>query len=73
MLDLDPTVMFISLIVCAVGSVYYAYGKKKSMYFRITGIILFLFPFFISELWWLIGIALVLVVLPFILERVFPI
>jgi hypothetical protein len=72
MFTLDPTVMFISLILCAIGTVYYAYGKKKSPYFRISGVCLFLFPFFITEIWWLIGIGVSLLVLPFILDRISP-
>ena len=72
MLDLDPTTMFISLIICAVGSVYFAYGKKRSIYFRLTGIILFIIPFCVTELWWLLGIGIALAALPFILERIYP-
>jgi hypothetical protein len=71
-MELDPTLIIISLLLSGVGIGYYYYGKKRSPYFRLAGIILLIFPYFINELWQLLVIGLIIIVLPFMLERIIP-
>jgi hypothetical protein len=57
--------LFFSIIFSFIGLGYY-YGKKNEFEFRLAGIALMLFPYFISRVWLLISIGLVLIILPII-------
>jgi hypothetical protein len=69
MFDLDPAVLFLSIVFSSIGIGYYSYGKKHSGHFQICGVCLLLFTFAISSFWWLLIIGSAIAALPFILER----
>lgn len=69
MFNLDPTSLFFSIVFSFVAMGYYSYGKKNSLYFQLAGIGLFFVTFFISNVAWLIGSGILLIILPFILEH----
>ena len=68
MFDFDPYTLFFSILFSIVGIGYYSYGKKESLYFQITGAALLIYPYFVSHLSWLIGVGIVLMALPFVLN-----
>ena len=65
MFNLDPANLLASLMFGLVGTAYFLYGKKQSnIIVLVTGIALMVFPYFITELWKLIVIGIVLIFLP---------
>jgi len=66
---LDITTLVISLVFSIVGYAYYRYGKKESTYFLICGIALMFYPYFISGMWPLIIVGLVLMGIPFLMAK----
>jgi len=66
---MEPSVIFFSILFSCIGIGYYKYGKKGNGYFQLAGIILLIFTFFISNLWWLIIFGTLITLLPFLLER----
>jgi hypothetical protein len=72
MFNVDPEMLFFSLLFSIVGIGYFSYGKKHNFYFLLSGIVLMLFPYFVSQLWSLLIWGLGLIVLPFILNRISP-
>lgn len=48
-----------SLIVSGVGFVFFKYGRKKmNPIFLIFGIIMMIYPYFITDFLWMVGIAI---------------
>ncbi len=67
MLDLDPTMIFFSIVFGIVGMGYWSYGKKQNQNFLIAGIVLMVYPYFVNTLWLLISIGLAVTAAPFLL------
>jgi len=66
----SSTVLFWGMIFSSIGIGYFLYGKKTGVItYLILGIALFIYPFFITELYWLIGIGTLLTLLPFFIRR----
>ena len=62
--------LFASLLWGSVGLGYFIYGKKQGRPLLLAlGLGLMIFPYFISNLAWMIGIGVVLTVLPFVLPK----
>ncbi len=61
-MDLSAGALFLSLAIGAVGAGLFLYGKKQSRPPQmIGGLLLCLYPYFVSNLWLMGGIALVIV------------
>ncbi len=71
MFNLDPSILFFSIIFSAIGIGYYSYGKKHNVYFQLTGVALLVFTMFVGSLGWLIGVGTLLTLLPFMIDRFF--
>lgn len=68
-MNIDPMMLFMSIVFSSIGIGYYTYGKKKGLFFRVTGLMLIFYPYFINSLLWLTLIGVALLFLPFVLER----
>lgn len=65
----NSTILFWGMIFSAFGLGYFIYGKKVGAIMPlVSGIALLIYPFFITNLYWLIGIGITLLVLPFIVR-----
>jgi len=61
--DLSLGSVFASLLIGAVGTVLFVYGKRQDrMPQLVTGAILMVYPYFVGDVMWMIGIAVALVV-----------
>ena len=71
-MSLDTTTIFISIIYGIIGIGYFTHGRKNNFYFIPSGIGLIVIPYFVSNLQPLLLWGIVLIALPFILERIIP-
>jgi hypothetical protein len=69
MFNLDPGVLFLSILFSSIAIAYYSYGKKRSGHFQLCGAGLLVITFVVSSFWWLLIAGIVLTILPFILEK----
>ena len=61
-MDLSSGGLFLSLFIGSVGTVFLIYGKKQSRVPQIVaGILLIAYPYFVSNLWVMGGIAVAIV------------
>jgi hypothetical protein len=68
--SLDPYNMLASLAVSCVGFVLFSYGKRmRRAPFYITGIVMLVYPFFVSSPGWILGIAPGLLLLLWVATR----
>lgn len=66
----DEASLILGLLFGAIGVGYFLYGKKQRQPLPFAcGLMLIVFPYFISQIALLIGIGLVLSVLPFLLRK----
>ncbi len=70
---LDPGSLFFSILFSVIGIGYFSYGKKHNLYFMLSGVALFIFPYFVTQMVWLIIVGLIFTLLPFILQWLMPI
>jgi hypothetical protein len=57
--DLDGNQILLSLLVSGIGLVLFMYGKRQSRIPQlVTGVVLCIFPYFVSNLWLMGGITL---------------
>ncbi len=67
---LDPAALIISLIFSLIGTGYFIYGKKQDLFWTmIIGIVLGIFPYFVSNVWGMVLVGMGLTVLPFLIGR----
>jgi hypothetical protein len=69
MFDLDPTYIVASLLLSFVGMGYYSHGKKNNPIFKLCGAGLLIVTFVISSLKWMVVLSIVLMLIPFIVDR----
>jgi len=69
---MDATYIFINIVFSFIGLAYVSYGKKTSPYFLFSGIMLMVFTYFVNGMLWTIVAGAFLVILPFILDRIYP-
>jgi hypothetical protein len=63
---MDANVMFWGMLYGSLGLGYLSYGKRqKRVVPFVCGLALIVFPYFISTLWLLLGIGLLLSVIPY--------
>jgi hypothetical protein len=56
--DFDANVLLASLAVGSVGFVCFVYGKKQGRFPQmLTGIVLCVYPYFVTNVWLMVGIA----------------
>jgi hypothetical protein len=72
MSDMDPVTLTLTIAFSIIGLGYFSYGRKNDIYFMLCGIGLVVYPYFISQTGAQLLTGVVLVVLPFILTRLFP-
>jgi len=66
---MTATSLFISVIAGAIGMGYFMYGKRQVRYApMISGMILCVYPYFVSSTLWLCVIGLGLIVAPFLID-----
>ncbi len=59
-----------SLLVSGVGFVLFKYGRKRSRsLFVIFGILMMIYPYFISDFFWMVGIAALMGAILYGLEK----
>jgi hypothetical protein len=58
----DANAFLLSMLISGVGFVAFAYGKKVSRLPQmVAGVALMAFPYFVSDIWLMLGIALAIV------------
>ncbi len=63
----SPAMLMWSMVFGVIGFAYYRYGKKQGAAVPlIAGIVLFIFPYFISNVYWLVAVGAVIVLAPFL-------
>lgn len=66
---MDSTILFISVITGAVGLGYFVYGKKQQHFMSlVSGLGLCLIPYFTDSMGLIIGLSLLLMAAPFVLN-----
>ena len=66
---MDSTVLLISVITGAVGMGYFVYGKRQQHFMALVcGLGLCVVPYFIDSVGVIIGLSLLLIVFPFVLN-----
>jgi hypothetical protein len=60
--SLDPGLLFFSLITSGVGFVLFVYGRKQERPPQlVAGIVLMVYPYFVSDLMWNVGLFVAIV------------
>jgi hypothetical protein len=65
-MNIDTTYLFFIIFFSAVGMAYFMYGKKQSALVPlICGLVLMIYPYFVSSTLPLLGIGIVLSAIPY--------
>jgi hypothetical protein len=60
--NFDPLTFFVSLVVSGIGFVAFMYGRKQRRLPQMAcGVALMVYPYFVSNVWLMMGIAVVLI------------
>ena len=63
----DTTTLILSVVLGAIGAGYFVYGKKQQRFVALAaGLLLCTYPFFVSNLYAVIVLGVVLVAAPFV-------
>jgi hypothetical protein len=69
-MDTTTAWLFVSLLIGAVGTGLFIYGKKQSRWPHLAcGVILCIYPYFVANVWLMVGIAVLLLALVWLLSR----
>ena len=69
-MSLDPGYLLASLAVSSVGYVLFSYGRKQHrLPNMIVGVVMLVYPYFITDLAWMLGLCPVLLVVLWLLTR----
>jgi hypothetical protein len=64
-----PTSLVIGILTGAVGVAYFVYGKRQARFAPlIAGMLLCVYPYFVSSVTWLVVIGVALIAAPFMLD-----
>ena len=64
-MEFDAVNILIAFVFGTFGLIYFRYGQKQAKIpLIIIGIILMVYPYFVSSRWWLIGLGTVLTIIP---------
>lgn len=70
-MDLRPWSLFLSLFIGSVGFGFFIYGRKQQRIPQlVAGILLMGYPYFVSNLWLMAGIAVLIVALVAVAVRI---
>ncbi|MGA8276979.1 MAG: hypothetical protein WB784_02115 [Rhodanobacteraceae bacterium] len=62
---MSPAVLFWGMLFSAIGVGYFMYGKKQMHWPALAaGLALIVYPYFVPNVWWLVGIGAMLTLLP---------
>jgi hypothetical protein len=65
-MEIDTTYLFFVILFSAVGMAYFVYGKKQSTLIPlICGLLLMIYPYFVSNTLPMVGIGAVLAAIPY--------
>jgi hypothetical protein len=63
-MNLDPGYLVASLLVSGVGFVLFSFGKsQKRMSFTATGVVMLVYPYFITNVAWMLAVVPILLAL----------
>jgi hypothetical protein len=66
---MTPTSLVIGILTGAVGVAYFVYGKRQARFAPlIAGMLLCVYPYFVSSVTWLVVIGVALIAAPFMLD-----
>jgi hypothetical protein len=69
-MSLDPNSLLASLVVSGVGWVLFSYGRKQHrMPQTAIGLIMLVYPYFVPDVAWMLGLAPLLLALLWLLTR----
>jgi len=69
-MSFDPNALLASLVVSGVGWVLFSYGRKQHrMPQTAIGLVMLVYPYFISSVGWMLGLVPVFLVLLWLLTR----
>jgi len=69
-MNLDPTYLMASLAVSGVGFVLFSYGRsQKRLPFAVIGLIMLIYPYFVTNVAWMLSIMPVLLLLLWLASR----
>jgi hypothetical protein len=72
-MDTSAAWLFLSLAIGAVGAGLFIYGKKQGRWPQLAcGVILCIYPYFVSNVWVMVGIAFALVAALWVFLRFQP-
>jgi len=61
--------LLVGILAGAVGAGYFMYGKRQARFVpMIAGMLLCVYPYFVDSLPWLVGIGIVLMAAPFLVD-----
>ena len=70
-MNIDAAWLFVSLAIGAVGTGLFLYGKKQARWPQLVGgVVLCIYPYFVSNVWLMLGIALALLAAVGVLVRI---
>ncbi len=65
-MNLDSSLLFLSLFISTVGFGYFTYGRKtQANAFMVSGAVMMIYGYFTDSFWLTLGIGVVLAVVPF--------
>lgn len=63
------TYLFLGLVFSSIGLGYFIYGKKQALFMPlICGVLLMVYPYFVSGILLMVLVGLLLMVIPFVLR-----
>ncbi|MDD3145050.1 MAG: amino acid transport protein [Candidatus Gracilibacteria bacterium] len=65
----DMNTLYIGLIFGSIGMGYFSYGKKAERYmFLLSGIILMIYPYFFTNVYYMSAVGILFLFFPFIIK-----
>lgn len=66
-MDIDANAVLLSMVIGGIGFVSFVYGKKQSRFPQmLAGVALMAYPYFVSSVWVMLGIAVAIVAALFV-------
>jgi hypothetical protein len=70
-MNLDPGYLLASMLISGIGFVLFKYGRKQGRVPHVAfGVLLLVYPYFLTDLGWMLGVLPVLLLLLWVLTRV---
>jgi hypothetical protein len=61
-MNLDPSSLLLSLLIGCVGFVFFSYGRKQHRFPQmLAGVTLMVYPYFVSQVWWMGAVAVAVI------------